>query len=128
MKGSDKFLLLTLGVAIWILGTLWYRVRGPVLLETTSLRYWSNFVLVPIASTAFCILVLRMRHVSPPNWAAAMLLIALPGMFGEAILLSRFGILMPTMRVESGGRYAAILFASYAVVLGIAEAVTIRSR
>ena len=49
MKASDKLLLLILGVAIWILGTWWYRVRGPVLLETTSLRYWSNFVLVPIA-------------------------------------------------------------------------------
>ena len=128
MKASDKLLLLILGVAIWILGTWWYRVRGPVLLETTSLRYWSNFVLVPIASAAFCILVLRMRNIATADWAAAMLLIALPGMFGEAILLSRFGVLMPTLRVESGGRYAAILFASYAVVLGIAEAVTIRSR
>jgi hypothetical protein len=128
MRALDKLLLFFIGVVIWILGTLWYRVRGPILLETTSLRYWSNFVLVPVASAVVCILLLRMRHISERDWAAAMLLIALPGMFGEALLLSRFATFMPRMHAESAGRYGALLFASYAVVLTIAEIVTLRAR
>jgi Family of unknown function (DUF5367) len=128
MKPADKLLLFFFGVVIWILGTLWYRVRGPIVLETTSVRYWLNFVLVPIASAVVCILLLRVRHISAREWAAAMLLIALPGMFGEALLLSRFSTFMPRLRAETGGRYGALLFASYAVVLTIAEIVTLRAQ
>ena len=127
MKQPDKLLFLFCGIAIWVLGTLWYRFRGPLVFETTSLRYWSNFIAVPIASAAVCILLLRLRHISAPDWAAAMLLIALPGMFGEAILLTRFTNFMPAMQAATGGRYAAPLFASYAVVLTIAEIVTLRA-
>jgi hypothetical protein len=128
MKPADKLLLFFFGVVIWILGTLWYRVRGPILLETTSVRYWLNFVLVPIASAVVCILLLRVRHISAREWAAAVLLIALPGMFGEALLLSRFSTFMPRLRAETSGRYGALLFASYAVVLTIAEIVTLRAQ
>jgi hypothetical protein len=128
MKPFDKLLLLFFGIAIWVLGTLWYRVRGPIVLETTALRYWSNFILVPIASAAMCILLVKWRHIPAPDWAAAMLLIALPGMFGEALLLSRFSVFMPTLHAETGGKYAALLFASYALVLTIAEMVTLRGR
>lgn len=126
MKPRDTLLFLVFGIAIWILGTFWYRTRGPVVLETTSFRYWSNFILVPIASAVVCILLLKARHVPAPDWATAMLLIALPGMFGEALLLSRFTTFMPTLRADSGGKYAALLFASYAVVLTIGEIVTLR--
>lgn len=128
MKLTDKVFLLGVGIAIWVLGTLWYRVRGPVVLETTSLRYWSNFIAVPIFSAVLCVLVLKLRHIPAPDWAAASLLIALPGMFGEAVLLTRFSTFMPSMQAATGGRYAALLFASYAVVLTIAEMVTLRSR
>src|ERR1700728_2473975 len=87
MKGQDKLMLFVFGVLFWVLGTLYYRLRGHVVLEVSSLRYWSNFVLVPVASAAVCILILRALHIPAREWAAAMLLIALPGMFGEAALL-----------------------------------------
>ena len=64
---------------------------------------------------------------SAPDWAFAALLLALPGMFGEAVLLSRFATLMPRMRPESAGRYGAFLFATYALFLTIAEIVTVRT-
>ena len=128
MKLADRVFLLGVGIAIWVLGTLWYRLRGPVLFETISLRYWANFVLTPVASAVVCIAVLKLRHVAAPDWASAMLLIALPGMFGEALILSRFAIFMPGLRLETSGRFGATLFAAYAAVLTIGEMVTLRSQ
>jgi hypothetical protein len=128
MKAPDKWLLLVFGIIVWILGTLWYRMRGTILLETTSFLFRCNFVLVPIFSAAVCILLLKVHHVPASDWSVAMLLIALPGMFGEALLLSHFTTFMPHLRAESAGKYGALLFASYALALTIAEAVTFRSR
>jgi hypothetical protein len=34
---------------------------------------------------------------------------------------------MPKLNATSGGKYAALLFAAYALVLGIAEIVTLRA-
>jgi hypothetical protein len=70
---------------------------------------------------------LRWRHVPAADWASAALLIAIPGMFGEAVLLSCFATLMPRMRLDTAGRYGAFLFATYAVFLTIAGIVTIRA-
>jgi hypothetical protein len=56
-----------------------------------------------------------------------MLLVAIPGMLGEALLLSNFSAMMPRMQPASAGKYGAFLFATYALVLGIAEIVTLRA-
>jgi hypothetical protein len=56
-----------------------------------------------------------------------MLLLAIPGMVGEAVVLSNLGTFMPRIQEASGGRYGAFLFATYAVVLGIAEFATLRA-
>ena len=127
MKMYDRILFFLFGLAFWIIGTLWYEVRGPFVFETTSLRYWINFILTPIVSAAVCIAILRWRHIPAPEWASAALLIALPGMFGEAVLLSNFSVLMPRMQPASAGRYGAFLFAAYALFLTIAEIVTLRA-
>jgi hypothetical protein len=128
MKTQDKVLLLLFGLAFWVIGTLWYRVRGAAVFETTSLRYWINFAIVPTASAVLCILILKWRHIPAPDWAAAALLIALPGMVGESILLSRFTFFMPHMQAGSAGKYGAFLFAAYALFLAIAEVVTLTAR
>jgi hypothetical protein len=91
------------------------------------MRYWMNFFITPAVSTVGCILILRWRHIPATGWASAILLIALPGMFGEAILLSHFSTLMPKMQEASAGRYGAFLFATYALVISIAEIVTLRA-
>ena len=54
-----------------------------------------------------------------------MLLLAIPGMIGESIVLSHLSTFMPRIQASSGGRYGAFLFATYALVLGIAEVVTL---
>jgi hypothetical protein len=127
MKVQDIALLFVLGLAIWILGTIYYGYRGPQVLETTSLRYWVGFILSPILSAAVCIAILNWRHIPPANWATATLLLAIPGMIGEAVVLSHLGIFMPRLQATSGGRYGAFLFAAYALVLGLAEVVTLRA-
>src|SRR5215472_6195220 len=127
MKSRDSILLLSLGLIIWILGTIYYAYTGHRVLETTPARYWVSFATSPIFSAVLCILILRWRHIAPSNWAVAMLLLAIPGMIGEAVVLSNLGTFMPRIHESSGGRYGAFLFATYAVVLGIAEFVTLRS-
>jgi hypothetical protein len=96
-------------------------------LETTPVHYWASFAISPIISAALCIIILRWRHIAPSNWAVAMLLLAIPGMVGEAVVLSNLSTFMPRIQEASGGRFGAFLFVTYAVVLGIAEFATLTS-
>jgi len=127
MKTTESAFLLFLGLAIWVLGTIYYGYFGPRILETTQLRYWVSFTLSPIVSAVICILILRWRHIPSSAWATAMLLLAIPGMIGEAVVLTHLGTFMPKLHEASGGRYGAFLFATYALVLGMAEVVTLRA-
>lgn len=128
MKPFDKLLFPLIGVAFWIAGTILYEFRGTHIFEGSSQRYWINFVLTPVVTSAICISILRWRHMPAADWGSAALLLTLPGMFGEAVLLSRFAAFMPRMRPETAGRYGAFLFATYALFLAIAETVTVRAR
>ena len=128
MRTQDIALLLVLGLAIWILGTIYYAYTGPAVLETTSRRYWVSFLISPIISGVICIAILRWRQIPPVDWAPAMLLLAIPGMIGEAVVLTNLTTFMPKLHATSGGRYGAFLFATYAVVLGLAEVVTLKAR
>ena len=126
MKAHDVGFLLVIGLIIWIAGTLYYANYGRQILESTSARYWVGFALSPAISALLCIAILRWRHVSAAHWTSAMLLLALPGMVGEAVVLSSLSTFLPKLHATSGGRYGALLFATYAIVLGIAEVITLR--
>jgi hypothetical protein len=128
MRLSDIILLLFVGLAIWIAGTIYYGYRGPAILETTPLRYWIAFWASPTVSAVLCVAILRGRAIAPAHWAAAMLLLAIPGMIGEAIVLSHLQTFMPRLHAASGGKYGAFLFVTYAFVLAIAEAVTLTAK
>ena len=127
MKTHECLLLLALGALFWVAGTIWYEFRGPLVFETTQPRYWVNFVATPVVTAAVCILILRWRQIPLSSWSTAGLLIAIPGMIGEAILLARFSALMPRMQAATAGKYGAFLFATYALFLAIAEAATLRA-
>jgi hypothetical protein len=126
MNQKDVILLLALGLAIWIAGSFYYASHGPAILETTPQRYWIAFAVSPVFSAVLCIGILRWRNIAPVHWAPAMLLLAIPGMLGEALVLSHLGTFMPRLQPASGGKYGAFLFATYALVLGIAEIVTLK--
>ena len=128
MKGQEMSLLFVAGLLIWILGTIYYGYRGPTILETTSFRYWVAFALSPVLSGVLCIAILYWRQVPAANWTSAMLLLAIPGMLGEAVVLSNLSVFMPRLHAGSGGRYGASLFATYAVVLSVAEVVTLKAK
>jgi hypothetical protein len=128
MKGQEVTLLLVAGLLVWIVGTIYYGYRGPTILETTRLRYRTAFALSPVLSGILCIAILRWRQVPAATWTSAMLLLAIPGMVGEAVVLSHLSVFMPKLHAGSGARYGAFLFATYAVVLGVAEVITLRAR
>jgi hypothetical protein len=127
MKAQDVIVLLALGLLIWIVGTIYYAQRGVLILETTPARYWIAFAMSPIFSALLCVLILRWRHVAPREWAAAMLLLAVPGMIGEAVVLTNWATFMPKLHAATGGKYAAFLFTTYAVVLALGEFITLRA-
>ena len=120
--------MFVLGFAIWVLGTVYYAYTGPTVLETTNLRYWISVIISPLISGAICIGILRRRQIPKADWVSAMLLLAIPGMIGEAVVLTHLTTFMPKLHAASGERYGALLFATYAVVLGVAEVVTLKAR
>ena len=128
MKTPDIVLLSVLGLMIWIGGTIYYAHAGAAILETTSRRYWISFILSPLASLAVCVAIFRWRQIPGTLWGEAALLLAIPGMFGEALVLTNFATFMPKLQLSSGGRYGAFLFITYALVLATAEVVTLKSR
>ena len=127
MRRHDVVQLLLIGFTLWILGSIYYAYRGQRVLEGSRMHYWIAFFVSPIVTAVICVAILRMKNVPAPMWASAMLLLAIPGMVGEAIVLSHLSVFMPRIQASSGGRYGAFLFATYAVVLGIAEFVTLRA-
>jgi len=128
MRRRDVYVLLVLGVTIWLAGTLYYHEFGTAILETTSVRYWSAFVVSPIVSTLLCVAILKALGIPPQYWAQGLLLLAIPGMFGEAAILSNWPVLMSSFGPASGGRYGAFLFMTYGVALTVAEMVTLKAR
>ena len=128
MKAQSAVVLVIFGTAFWGLGTLWYQARGAAIFEATGLRYWVNFVATPVASALVCVAVLRWQRLPRADWGSAALLIAIPGMVGEAVLLSNFARWMPKMQGASAGRYGGFLFATYALVLTVAEVIALDAR
>jgi Family of unknown function (DUF5367) len=124
---QNRIILLALGLLIWGVGSIYYAYRGHQVLETTALRYWVSFFVSPLVSAIAVVVVLKLLRIAPADWASAALLLAIPGMVGEAVVLSHLSTFMPRIQESSGGRYGAFLFATYAVVLGIAEFVTLKA-
>jgi hypothetical protein len=127
MGVRNSILLIVFGLVIWMIGSIYYAYRGPQVLETTKTIYWLSFFLSPLVSAILVFAILKALRIARPEWASAALLLAIPGMIGEAIVLSHLSIFMPKIQESSGGRYGAFLFATYAVVLGIAEFVTLNA-
>lgn len=127
MTTREQVLLLAAGLLMWAVGTLYFGQRGQALLATAG-RFWTAAILTAMASAAGCLALLYWRQVPPRDWAAAALLLAIPGLFGEVAALSFAKSLLPRLETTSMGRYAALLFLAYGVVLSLAEIVSLRAR
>jgi hypothetical protein len=127
MTLQNRVMLFAIGLIIWIVGSIYYAYRGPLVLETTRLHYWVNFFVSPLLSAILLVVIFKLLRIVPLDWASAALLVAIPGMVGEAVVLSHLSTFMPRIQASSGGRYGAFLFATYALVLGIAEFITLKA-
>jgi hypothetical protein len=127
MSSQTRMILIVLGLIIWVVGSIYYAYRGPHVLETNAVRYWASFFASPLLSAILVVVILKLLQIAPPDWASAALLLAIPGMVGEAIVLSHLSTFMPRIQESSGGRYGAFLFATYALVLAIAEFITLKA-
>jgi hypothetical protein len=127
MRTQTRMMLIALGIIIWVAGSIYYAYRGAQVLETTKARYWISFFISPLVSAILVFGILKLLRIVSTEWASAALLLAIPGMIGEAIVLSHLSTFMPRIQESSGGRYGAFLFATYAVILGIAELVTLNA-
>ena len=128
MKRKDVILLLLSGILIWIAGTLIYGLRGPQFFETTRMRYWLVFAASSLLSALLCVAILWRRQIPSGAWTTGTLLLVIPGMIGEAVALSHLSFFMPKLHAASAGRYGTFLFATYAVVLGVVEFITLRAQ
>jgi hypothetical protein len=126
MNGHTRLLLLVLGFGIWVAGTIYYGFVGARVLETTPVRYWVSFALSPILSAMLVFAIVKWLRVSRADAVGAVVLLALPGMVGEAVVLTHLSTFMPRIQASSGGRYGALLFATYAVVLAIASGLELK--
>ncbi|WP_433966688.1 DUF5367 family protein [Tunturiibacter gelidiferens] len=127
MSLRSRIILFALGLIIWIVGSIYYAYRGPQVLEATKLNYWVSFFVSPVLTAILVVFILKLLRIVPSDWASAALLLAIPGMVGEAVVLSHLSTFMPRIQESSGGRYGAFLFATYALVLGIAEFMTLKA-
>jgi hypothetical protein len=127
MSMQNRIVLFALGLIVWIVGSIYYAYQGPRVLETTKLHYWVSFFVSPLLSAILVVVILKLLRFAPSEWASAALLLAIPGMIGEAVVLSHLSTFMPRIQESSGGRYGAFLFATYALVLGIAEFITLKA-
>ena len=107
MKRRDVASLLLLGLIIWAVGTILYAYSGPVILETTSFRYWWAFATSPVFSAILCIVILYRRRIPAAHWASAMLLLGVesfgPGRAAPGTPRKIHHQKQDTPRLRSGG-------------------------
>jgi hypothetical protein len=126
MHIHDVMILCVLGVLLWVGGTVYFASQAPVLLSKRTLSILI-FILAPVLSAAAVFVILYWRGIAPSSWAAAALLLAIPGMLGEALVLGRLALFVPRLPTTAAGPYGALLFLTYALVLAVAELVTLSS-
>ncbi len=120
MKRAHAIGFAILGFAIWIAATLIYRWIGSYLFEGSAIGYWLNVGATGALVTAVALGLMQWRGVEQRDWLVCAICIVLPGMLGEIPVLSFFSEVMSNMQPETAGRYAAFLFAGYALILGLA--------
>src|SRR5262245_31026438 len=96
-----------LGVVLWAGGTLLYRNLGTMLFESGLIVYWTNFAVTVVAFCAVFMQSASRRKIPREHWPTTALLMAVPGLFGEAITLLQFAAILPALRTETAASYAA---------------------
>ncbi|OKH48909.1 hypothetical protein NIES2101_21480 [Calothrix sp. HK-06] len=120
MSRKDGIILFSLGLIIWAIGTLVYRIVGSYFFESSTVGYWINVTVTGILYSAIGMGLLKWRRIESEYWLHGAMCLALPGMLGEVAVLSTFSELMVNMQPETAGRYGAFLFGGYSCLIGCA--------
>lgn len=120
MRTKDRVGFISLGFAIWVAGTLVYRMTGASFFEGSAARYWLNVILTGILYAVVSLGLMKWRKIEQKDWLQGAICIALPGMLGEIPILADFSELMSNMQPETAGRYAAFLFGGYSTLISAA--------
>jgi Family of unknown function (DUF5367) len=120
MSTTAQIRCICFGFALWLAGTAVYRVIGSYCFEGSALQYWLNVDATEILYVATVLGFMKWQGVERKDWLQGAICVALPGMLGEVPVLSGFAELMTNMQPETAGRYAALLFGGYALLIGLA--------
>lgn len=120
MSRKDRIILLSLGLMIWLIGTLLYRIAGSYFFESSTVGYWLNVIVTGILCSAVGMGLMKWRRIDTEYWLYGAICLALPGMLGEVLVLSTFSEVMVNMHPETAGRYGAFLFAGYSCLISCA--------
>ena len=103
-------MLLTLGIALWVAGTVLFRVAGhhilhPVAVPETILLFAVSFV----AMAALVRGILRLTGVAHDQWTGAAAVIALPTMILDPITLVFFVKAFPNIAPDAASVFAGLM-------------------
>lgn len=104
------------GLAAWSAATLFYAAFGGGLLESAFWFYALNAFAAAATVTFGFQAVARLTHTPRRRRLFPMLLFSTPGLVAGALLIARYGEIMPTSDPASIGRYGAFLAVTYVAV------------
>lgn len=114
----NRLLLAGIGFGIWLGATMLFRVAGHLFFfyENTAfiIGLW---IVTAIALIGVAVGIFRWQKIAPEHRYQAAILLALPGMLGDAIAVQLFPMVFPNMNVDADGAFAAWLLWAYASVL-----------
>jgi drug/metabolite transporter (DMT)-like permease len=126
MSRKDGIILCLLGLFIWAVGTLVYRLAGSYFFESSTVGYWMNAIVTAILYSIVGIGLMKWLRIKSEYWLYGAVCVALPGMLGEVLVLSTFSELMVNMQPETAGRYGAFLFGGYSCLISSAWLMSIK--
>lgn len=127
MSRKDGIILFSLGLIIWAIGTLVYRLAGSYFFESSTVGYWLNVIVTGALYSAIGMGLMKWRRIESQYWLHGAMCLALPGMLGEVLVLSTFSELMVNMQPETAGKYGAFLFGGYSCLIGFSWLISIKT-
>ncbi len=116
---EDSFYFILAGALVWSAATLFYAAFAGGLIEQAFWFYALNAALATAALTFFFHVTARLRHLPARRRPLAALTFSAPGVFGAAVVIMNFQVLMPGLPPESLGRYGAFVVVAYGALLAL---------
>lgn len=127
MRATHRLGFALFGLMAWAVGTAIFRCIGAYCFEGTLALYWFSVVGVGLLFAAVSLGLMKWQGIAQQNWLQAAVWMAVPGMLGEVPVLADFAEWMSNLQPETAGRYGALLFSGYALLLGLAAGLSTKA-